>query len=110
MPIKQYEFIEIPVKDIEARIQLPHFQRGLVWTTQKKNDFILTLKEGLPFGSILVYPETSEASSRLLILDGQQRLSTILEYRKNRCPSGSQSIRPAIRVNSISSISCFPII
>lgn len=82
MPIKLYEFIEIPVKDIEARIQLPHFQRGLVWTTQKKNDFILTLKEGLPFGSILVYPETSEASSRLLILDGQQRLSTILEYRK----------------------------
>lgn len=49
----QYETITLGVNDLD-RIELPKFQRGFVWGTKKKNDFVQTLHEGLPFGALLV--------------------------------------------------------
>lgn len=66
------------------RIKLPRFQRKLVWPKSKKDQFINTLHEGLPFGSVLVYPESQEPDADLLIIDGQQRLSTIIEFNSDR--------------------------
>ncbi|WP_312982213.1 DUF262 domain-containing protein [Leuconostoc falkenbergense] len=66
---------EILIKEIE----LPKFQRGLVWSAKKKRDLINTLNEGFPFGAILIY----EQDGKNVLLDGQQRLSTIKEYREN---------------------------
>lgn len=74
-----YEPIELTINDLD-RITLPDFQRGFVWSKKKKNEFIETLSKGFPFGTLLVYPESEETGSRLLLLDGQQRLSTIKEY------------------------------
>lgn len=79
----QYEIINIPAIDLE-RIKLPRFQRKLVWPRSKKEQFINTLHEGLPFGSVLVYPESQEPDANLLIIDGQQRLSTIIEFNRDR--------------------------
>lgn len=70
------------INDLD-RIKLPKFQRGFVWTASKKNDFVETLHKGFPFGALLVYPESQEADSKLILLDGQQRLSTIQQYKKN---------------------------
>ena len=78
-----YSSLDLTIGDLE-RTKLPSFQRKLVWTQKKKEAFIDTLRQGLPFGSVLVYPEDQSNDSMLLVLDGQQRLSTILEYRK--CP------------------------
>lgn len=78
----QYETITLGVNDLD-RIELPKFQRGFVWGTKKKNDFVQTLHEGLPFGALLVYPKSQSADSKLILLDGQQRLSTIRQYRDN---------------------------
>ena len=58
----QYETIELGVNDLD-RIELPKFQRGFVWGTKKKNDFVQTLHEGLPFGALLVYPKSQSADS-----------------------------------------------
>lgn len=78
----QYETINLGISDLE-RISLPKFQRGFVWTNAKKNEFVETLHKGFPFGALLVYPESNAPDSRLLLLDGQQRLSTIKQYRDN---------------------------
>ena len=78
----QYETITLGVNDLD-RIELPKFQRGFVWNSKKKNDFVQTLHEGLPFGALLVYPKSQSADSKLILLDGQQRLSTIQQYRND---------------------------
>lgn len=78
----QYEPITLGVSDLD-RIELPKFQRGFVWSKHKKNEFVETLHNGFPFGALLVYPESEETGSRLLLLDGQQRLSTIRQYKEN---------------------------
>lgn len=82
MSVAQYEMISLTISDLE-RISLPPFQRKFVWTQNKKNEFVETLHTGLPFGAILVYPTSETTGSPLLILDGQQRLSTIQEYKNN---------------------------
>lgn len=82
MSVAQYDMVSLSVADLE-RISLPPFQRKFVWTQSKKNEFIETLHAGLPFGAILVYPTSELTGSTLLILDGQQRLSTIQEYKTN---------------------------
>lgn len=82
MSAAQYEVISLSISDLD-RIKLPQFQRKLVWNKQKKDQFIETLHEGLPFGAILVYPMNNEPDSTLLILDGQQRLSTIREFQEH---------------------------
>lgn len=78
----QYETITLGISDLN-RIALPKFQRGFVWSDQKKNEFVDTLHKGFPFGALLVYPESNDPKSKLLLLDGQQRLSTIRQYSEN---------------------------
>ena len=82
MPNAQYQVINMTVNDLK-RITLPSFQRKFVWSKRKKEAFIATLHEGLPFGAVLVYPKSKDTNSELLILDGQQRLSTIREFQNN---------------------------
>lgn len=101
----QYEPINIPASDLE-RIKLPKFQRKFVWPKKKKDSFIETLHKGFPFGSILVYPENQGANSELLIIDGQQRLSTIMEFRKDPLsfwkPNNETAYSEALeRINSL---------
>lgn len=81
----QNDTITLGVSDLD-RITLPKFQRGFVWNKTKKTSFIQTLHDGFPFGALLVYPETSDADSKLVLLDGQQRLSTILQYQHDQIP------------------------
>lgn len=61
----------------------PSFQRKLVWNDMHKEDFIETIILGFPFpeiyladGDINLDTQTSET----LVVDGQQRLSTIYQY------------------------------
>lgn len=59
------------------KIRVPKIQRNLVWTHSQKEKFIDTLKQGFPFGSLLLY---SKGKEDYLLVDGLQRTSTILEY------------------------------
>lgn len=65
----QYTSVILNYSDLE-RIIIPRFQRGFVWTAGKKKDFIQTLHNGFPFGSLLVYPENNSPDSKLQLLDG----------------------------------------
>ncbi len=61
----------------------PEFQRRIVWTTDDKVRFIDTLLNSYPFPEIyvangVVNTETGEGTQ--LIVDGQQRVTTIVQY------------------------------
>ena len=61
----------------------PRFQRKLVWNDNHKENFIETILMNLPFPEI--YLSTGEIDlesqkSTTLVVDGQQRLSTIYQY------------------------------
>ncbi len=65
----------------------PYFQRELVWRDTHKHDFIDTILRGFPFPLIFVSRgridvERMQATS--MLVDGQQRLSTIVEYLNDK--------------------------
>ena len=64
-------------------IPRPEFQRRLVWANRHKLGFLDTVLKGYPFPEIYVAagevdPETAEGSE--MLVDGQQRISTLYEY------------------------------
>jgi hypothetical protein len=77
------------IKDIErGDLILPEFQRGYIWTKDQVRSFLQSLYRNYPTGSFLIWktptpPKTrgdslpNEALSYRLILDGQQRLTSI---------------------------------
>lgn len=61
----------------------PEFQRQLVWNDLHKEAFIDTILRGLPFPEIYIADgeiNLEKRSSTTLVVDGQQRLSTIHKY------------------------------
>ncbi|SDE60639.1 DUF262 domain-containing protein [Desulfuromonas thiophila] len=67
-------------------IPQPDFQRRLVWTNKDKIEFIRTVLEGYPFPEVYIAagkvdPKTGEGSE--VIVDGQQRLTTLYQYFKD---------------------------
>ena len=53
---EQASFTAIEINDnIENKIfVVPQYQRGFVWSDKQKDQFVDTLKRGLPFGTILL--------------------------------------------------------
>ena len=61
----------------------PDFQRKFVWTSEYKEEFIDTILQGLPFPEIYIAQtgiDIEKIMTREVIVDGQQRLSTIVQY------------------------------
>lgn len=69
----------------ETLIPQPEFQRRLVWSNKDKVAFVRTVLEGYPFPEIYIAagrvdPVTGEGTE--LLVDGQQRLTTLFQYFK----------------------------
>lgn len=77
--------------DIEegALIVQPAFQRNQVWKLHDKYDFIETVLDDHPFPEIYVAREAGNEDVELLV-DGQQRITTLFEYFKNSPALGTQ--------------------
>jgi hypothetical protein len=72
-------------------IPRPDFQRRLVWTNKHKEEFIRTVLEQFPFPEIYIAAgdvDTETGKGTELLVDGQQRLTTLLQYF-----SGSPDLR-----------------
>lgn len=70
------------IKD-QTLIPRPEFQRRLVWTHKHKQDFVQTILIGYPFPEIYIAagdvdPDTGVGTE--LLVDGQQRLTTLYQY------------------------------
>ncbi|MDJ0845811.1 DUF262 domain-containing protein [Crocosphaera sp.] len=62
----------------------PPYQRRSVWNQEYKDYFIDTVLNGYPAPAIFVYQEiTPDGVSKISIVDGKQRLSTLFEFAKN---------------------------
>lgn len=86
--MEKYTAKTVTFKNLEDKIVVPAYQRGLVWGEKDKKDFVLALSKGYPFGSVLLYQyegdyETDRKNSRYSLIDGLQRYSTMREYKKN---------------------------
>jgi uncharacterized protein with ParB-like and HNH nuclease domain len=69
--------------DDGSLILKPFFQRRLVWTNVVKDHFLETVTLGLPFPEIFIATgeiDTRSMSRKNLLVDGQQRISTLREY------------------------------
>lgn len=61
----------------------PEFQRKLVWSNEHKEAFIDTILQGLPFPEIYIAQtgvDLDTMQTQQVVVDGQQRLSTIVSY------------------------------
>ncbi len=67
---------EIVNKYKKGKIVIPEIQRGFVWRKEKARDLILSLIQGYPIPPIY----TIKTGDKYLVIDGQQRLKTILWF------------------------------
>ena len=65
----------------------PPYQRRSVWNQDYKDYFIDTVLKGYPSPAIFIYQEiTPEGVSKVSIVDGKQRLSTLFQFANNEFP------------------------
>lgn len=75
----------------------PEFQRRLVWTDNHKQEFIRTVLLEYPFPEIYVAAGTVDTDSGVgqdMLVDGQQRLSTLYQYFSGSKDLKLGNIRP----------------
>ncbi|MBU2054125.1 MAG: DUF262 domain-containing protein, partial [Proteobacteria bacterium] len=85
------------IEDIDiGEIGLPDIQRPFVWTTAKVRDLFDSMYKGFPVGYLLFWIntlngnhrqigiDTKQKVPRLLIVDGQQRLTALYAVLKGR--------------------------
>ncbi|MDK2819447.1 MAG: DUF262 domain-containing protein, partial [Mycoplasmataceae bacterium] len=66
-------------KCAKGSFKIPRMQRNLVWSNSQKMQLQNSLINGYPFGLIFIY----ERDEKWYIIDGLQRITTIIEIYKN---------------------------
>src|SRR5690606_19699229 len=83
-----YKIVELYNKlDTGALVTDPDFQRNLVWKKQHKYAFIQTILLNYPFPEVYIASQQIDVDSltaKEVVVDGQQRLTTIVEYIKGQ--------------------------
>lgn len=66
----------------KQKIQMPEFQRMYVWDKKKVGEFVLSILRDIPIPKLYAYSAREEENQRniKLIIDGQQRLTSLLMY------------------------------
>ena len=83
-------------------IQLPDFQRGWVWNDARIKDLLISISRGFPIGAMMTLDASGDVRfvSKLIegvaedgkdrpeqyLLDGQQRLTSLYQALRHRCP------------------------
>ncbi|WBB63976.1 DUF262 domain-containing protein [Streptomyces sp. WMMC500] len=71
----------------------PSFQRGPVWTDPAKSYLIDTILQGYPIPKVLMRTHIERSSHRIFreVVDGQQRLRTIIDFAADKFKLGARS-------------------
>lgn len=98
-----FDSTKLPLKNllkdiVSGKIQLPDFQRGWVWDDEHVRSLLTSLGRSFPIGSVMLLetggeirfqvrpienvPATNLSAPEILILDGQQRLTTLTQVLK----------------------------
>lgn len=91
---------------VECKIQLPDFQRGWVWDDEHIRSLMVSIARSFPIGAIMLLENGGEArfqerpvegiivangtKAERLILDGQQRLTSLTQVLKLTTPVATQ--------------------
>ena len=104
--------IETLIEKIKSKeITLPEIQRRYVWTSTKVRDLLDSLYRGYPTGTILVWenqdgnqhsrdldvdmaPSQSAISTNLMLLDGQQRLTSLTALMTGNPVKVKRNVKP----------------
>lgn len=99
------------LRDIEkGKIQLPDFQRGWVWDDQHIRELLVSVAQSFPVGAVMlmqtggevkfeqrglegVEPKPAPELAEWLILDGQQRLTTLTQVLQLKKPVKTHNAR-----------------
>jgi len=70
------------VYDGKTKLEMPLFQRGVVWSPPKQAELVRSLKQGFPVGSLLFYKKAAneDGIEVNLLIDGLQRTTAIRDY------------------------------
>lgn len=79
---KEYPIEVLVSKYDKEQIFVPHYQRKFVWDNKQRSRFIESVFLGVPIMPMLVSIAGDEAE--LEIIDGSQRIRTLVEYVKDR--------------------------
>ena len=71
---------------------LPNFQRNYVWDMRRASKLIESLIMGLPIPQIFLFADEQNNQEKHIIIDGQQRLLSIIFFMKGRFPRDSKRI------------------
>lgn len=82
--MKKTNYISIPItlEDVldDQKFRLPVFQRHVVWTKSRRKEFIINVRNGEPFGVILV----RQHDGKYELIDGLQRITSLRSYCENK--------------------------
>lgn len=70
------------------KLIVPDFQRSYVWNQKKASEFVDSMLRGLPVPSMFFYDDID--NSRLLVVDGQQRLRSLYLFIKEKKFGGQE--------------------
>lgn len=90
--MSDYKTMNSTISSLQNRLVLPKFQRGYVWTETKQLELIESLHKGYPFGALLTYAQKGSDEEKLL--DGQQRWTTIMDFKYNKAKYFKKLQRP----------------
>lgn len=79
--MSNYRIETLNFEDLEGQMNIPSYQRPLVWSKAQKTAFIDNISRGFPFGSLLLYKYDN--TEQYSLIDGQQRFSTLREYQRH---------------------------
>ena len=68
------------------KVTIPEFQRSAVWPDKDRDALIVSIKNGYPFGSLLMYKENDETGEMKYykLIDGLQRTHALKRYTAKR--------------------------
>ena len=78
-----------PDSDSSDQVTIPDFQRRLVWSRQKQEELIKSIKNGFPFGSLLLFEDIEKGQKShkpkkfYSLIDGLQRTQALKSYTAN---------------------------
>lgn len=68
--------------NLKGKVKLPTYQRRLVWNERQKIEFLESIHQNYPTGSLLLYQYQNE--EKYSLIDGLQRYSTLNDYEINK--------------------------
>lgn len=95
---------------VSGKLQLPDFQRGWVWDDQRVKELLVSIARSFPVGAVMLMetggdvqfevrpveglaPDSLPHAPEKLILDGQQRLTTLTQAIAQTRPVDTQTIK-----------------